>query len=66
MGREIVLFESEEKSTRSETVAVLREIADKLEAGSLTLTSGEKQIELEIPEPVVLELKVEEEEKKAV
>ena len=37
MGREKVLFKSEERKSSVETVALLRNIADKIKQGSMTL-----------------------------
>lgn len=62
MGRETILFKSEEKKTTAQAAEVLRIIADKLETGEMTLTSQASEIELVIPENVTLEIKAEEEE----
>ena len=64
MGREIVLFKTEEKKTPGEAAAILRQIADKIEAGSVTLQKGGESIRLDVPGTVTLEIKVEEEEKR--
>ena len=61
MGREIVLFKSEENKSASETAEVLRLVADKIEAGKVTLATGGDQVELDIPGRVTLEIKAEEE-----
>ena len=61
MGRETVLFKSEEKKSAAEAAEVLRLVADKIEAGKVTLASGGDQVELDIPGQVVLEIKAEEE-----
>ena len=60
MGVETVLFKSEEKKNAAEIAATLRLIADKIEAGSLTLKRGDQQLEIEFPGQMVLELKCEE------
>ncbi|MFH1913552.1 MAG: amphi-Trp domain-containing protein [Pseudomonadota bacterium] len=39
MGRETVLFKSEERKSTAEAAAVLRAIADKIETGQITLTA---------------------------
>ena len=62
MGIETILFKSEERKTTGEVAAVLREIADKLEQGQMTLKQDVNEITLDFPENLVLELKVEEEE----
>ncbi len=64
MGREIVLFETEERKSSAEIAAFLRALADKLESGKMVLRSGAKEIILELPKNLVLEIKVEEEAKK--
>jgi amphi-Trp domain-containing protein len=48
---------------RREAAAVLRQIADKLATGEITLRQGESEVALEIPDRVELELKAEEETK---
>ena len=63
MGREIVLFKSEEKKSSNEIASILRTVADKVEQGSITLGQNENRITLEFPKSLVLEIKVEEEEK---
>lgn len=62
MGREIVLFKSEEKKTGKEVSDMLRRIADKIDAGSLTLKQGDEEVILTFPGQMVIELKVEEEQ----
>ncbi|MFN2189365.1 MAG: amphi-Trp domain-containing protein [Candidatus Promineifilaceae bacterium] len=64
MGKEIVLFASEEKSDRASVAAFLRELADKVAEGRIVLISGTEELPLELPENVVLEIKAEEEAKK--
>ncbi len=66
MGRETVLFKSEEKKSRDEAVAILRQIADKVETGNLSLQQGNESLNLEFPENVTLEIKAEEEAGKKV
>lgn len=64
MGKEIVLIKNEEKMSRQEAVKMLRNIADKLEEGKITLSQGNKEVELIIPKRVEVEIKAEEEIKK--
>jgi len=61
MGREIILFKSEEKKSAAEAAEVLRLVADKIGAGKMTLATGGDQVELDIPNWVTLEIKSEEE-----
>ena len=64
MGIETVLFKSEEKKTSSDIASTLRQIADKIENGTMTLTQGPEEITIEFPKNMVFELKVEEEQGK--
>ena len=57
---EKVIMKSEDKRSRSEVVSFLREIATKIETGVVNLVQGDASVELEIPENLTLELKVEE------
>jgi amphi-Trp domain-containing protein len=57
---ENVILKSEEKKARSEIVSFLREIAAKIDSGVVKLVQGESTVELNIPENLQLELKVEE------
>lgn len=65
MGREIVLFKSEEKKSAADAAATLRVIADKIETGLITLTSATSEVALDIPQNVTLEIKAEEEESRS-
>jgi amphi-Trp domain-containing protein len=64
MGREIVLFSSEERQTRPQVVTFLRELADRIEGGEVTLKQGSESLTIALPHNLVLELKVETEDKK--
>ena len=64
MGREIVLFKSEEGKELSAVDVFLRQLADKLDGNQVILRQGAEEVELNIPNNVVLELKAEEEDKK--
>ena len=64
MGKEIVLFSSEQRLSLSDAVAFLRELADKLETQQVTLQQGADAVTLALPEMITLELKAEEEDKK--
>ncbi len=64
MGREIILFETEERKSASEIASFLRQLADKIEGKRVILRSGAKEIDLPMPSNMILEVKVEEEEKK--
>ncbi len=64
MGREIILFETEERKSVAEVATFLRTLADKLETRNITLKAGTKELALSLPKNLILEIKVEEEEKK--
>jgi len=64
MGKEIVLFKSEERKDLASVVAFLHQLADKLAENQVILRQGSTEIVVDIPDNVVLELKVEEEDKK--
>jgi len=62
MGIETVLFKSEEKKSAKEIADILRQIADKIESGSMTLLQNDKETILDFPQSMILEMKVEEEQ----
>lgn len=62
MGRETVLFKSKETKSAQEIAQTLRLIADKLEAGTMTLQQGDSDLVLDFPGQMKFELKVEEEQ----
>lgn len=64
MGRETVLFSSKEMKSRSEVTAILRELADRIDEGKVTLSQGRDEISLALPQRIKLEVKVEDEEKR--
>lgn len=59
---EEVLLKSEQRLSRGEIAAYLREVANKLEAeGHLTLTAGEQRFDAELPQRLTFEVKAERE-----
>ena len=66
MGREVVLFKSEERKSLGEVASILRQVADRVEQGTITLGQNENTVILELPLNLTLEIKVEEEEKARV
>ncbi|MFO7741374.1 MAG: amphi-Trp domain-containing protein [Anaerolineae bacterium] len=64
MSKKTVLFRSEEWKARHSVAAFLRELADKLEEGEITLLRGEEELSLALPETVELEIEVTEKVKK--
>ena len=63
MGKETVLFKSEEHQDRQAVAEFLRDLADRVADGRVNLRQGEQEVSLEIPYQVVLELKAEVEDK---
>lgn len=63
MSREKRLFKSEERKTRAEVEAFLHQLADKLVSGQVVLIQGQEELVLDIPQELVLEVQVEEEDK---
>ena len=61
MGKERVLLKSEEKMSKFEAAKLMRDIAEKIEKGKVTLSRGKEETVLEIPERVEVEIKAEEE-----
>ena len=61
MGKEKILFKSEEKMSAKEAANILRTIANKIEKGKVTLAQGNKNTSLKIPQRVEVELKAEKE-----
>ena len=61
MGRETVLFKTEEKMSRNEVAELLRTLAGKIETGKVILQQGTEEVKLKIPEHVELEVKAEKE-----
>lgn len=64
MAKEIRLFKSEERMTRGDASSFLRQLADKLAEGRVVLRQGEEEMELQLPQQLVLEVQVEDEDKK--
>ena len=61
MGKEVTLFEAEEKRSLSEVAEFFRQLADRLDKNKVVLRSGDKKIKLDIPDQVELEIEVEKE-----
>ncbi len=65
MGKEVRLFKSEEKRSRSDVGAFLHELADKLIAGQVVLRQGKEELTLQLPQNLILEIQAEDEDKKS-
>jgi amphi-Trp domain-containing protein len=64
MGKEIRLFKSQERKSRDEVAAFLTQLADKITAGQVVLKKGQDELSLDMPYNLVLEIQVEDEDKK--
>ena len=65
MGKETRLFKSEEPKRRAEVGAFLHQIADRITKGEVVLRKGSEELVLQIPENLILEVQVEDEDKKS-
>jgi amphi-Trp domain-containing protein len=65
MGRETRLFKSEEPKSRAEVNQFLTQIAGKIANGEVILRQGQEELVLQIPQNLVLEVQVEDEDKGA-
>jgi amphi-Trp domain-containing protein len=63
MGKETRLFKSEERQSRPDASAFLHQLADKLGEGRVVLRQGEQEIALDLPQHLILEIQVEDEDK---
>lgn len=64
MGKETRLFKSEERKSREEVSAFLTQLAGKISGGNVVLRQGQEEISLEMPYNLILEIQVEDEDKK--
>ena len=64
MGKETRLFKSEENKNRADVSSFLHQLADKVGEGRVVLRQGQEELPLEIPQNLVLEIQVEDEDKK--
>ena len=64
MGKEIRLFKSEEKRNRTDVSAFLQQLADKIGEGRVILRQGQEELSLDLPHTLILEIQVEDEDKK--
>jgi amphi-Trp domain-containing protein len=65
MGKETRLFKSEERRSRVEVAEFLRQLGDKIGEGQVVLRAGQEEISLALPYNLVLEIQVEDEDKKS-
>ena len=65
MGKEVRLFKSEERKNRSEVSAFLHQLADRISTGQVVLSQGQEELTLQLPHNLILEVQVEDEDKRA-
>ncbi|PID63181.1 MAG: amphi-Trp domain-containing protein [Gammaproteobacteria bacterium] len=63
MGRETTLFSSKEPKSREDVVSFLHDLAKHIEQGEVKLRRGTDEIEFDLPDQLILKLKIEDEEK---
>jgi amphi-Trp domain-containing protein len=63
MGKETRLFKSEERKNQSDVSAFLHQLADKISGGQVVLRQGQEELVLQIPQSLILEVQVEDEDK---
>jgi len=61
MGREKILFKSEERKTKILIADILNRFANMVELGNMSLSNGAGSVDLQFPKNMVLEIKAEEE-----
>lgn len=65
MGRETRLFKSQERKNRADVSSFLHLLADKIANGKVILSQDAEELELQIPQNLILEVQVEDEEKRS-
>lgn len=63
MGRETRLFKTEERKSRKEVCNFLHQLADKISSGEIVLSQGTEELTLHLPQNLIFEVQVEDEEK---
>ena len=64
MGKEVRLFKSEERKNRTDVSVFLHQLADKINEGQVILLQGKEELVLDLPHNLILEIQVEDEDKK--
>ena len=65
MGKETRLFKSEERKSKADVSEFLHKIAEKIAGGEVVLRRGQEELVLNIPPYLILEVQVEDENKKS-
>lgn len=64
MGKETRLFKSQENKNRADVSTFLHQLADKVSQGTIILSKGSEELTLQIPQNLILEIQVEDEQTK--
>jgi len=64
MAKKNVLVKSDQRKNLADSAAFLRDLADKVESGKVTLVQGGKDVVVDLPETVSFELEYYEQPKK--
>ena len=64
MAKKNVLVKSDLRKNLADSAAFLRELADKIESGKVTLTQGGKDVVVDLPETISFEVEYYEQPKK--
>lgn len=65
MGKETRLFKSEEHKSVAEVSEFLHQVAERIISGEVVLRRGQKELVLNIPKNLILEVQAEDEDKKS-
>jgi len=63
MGKEVRLFKSETHKSRDEVTAFLRQLAERIDEGTVNLSGSGQHVQLVIPARLTLEIQAEDEDK---
>jgi amphi-Trp domain-containing protein len=63
MAKKSVLIKNKDRMAREDAAAFLRQLADKLESGKVHLVQGTREVAMEIPAQLTLEVKVDDKPK---
>jgi len=58
MAKKNILFKAQEWKSRQSAAAFLRELAEKLDAGTVTLRRGEEEVVFSLPETLELDIEL--------
>lgn len=64
MSKKTVLMKSKDRLSRADAAAFLRQLAEKVEGGEVSLIQGDQEVVLEIPAQVQLDVEAQDKPKK--